>query len=131
MKVILNEILKDIQGNEIKRDFIDAEGNLINKPIKFCDILYDGLLAYRPYEDEKVLLSYELAKKMLELSTVEVQEIEITNEEYSLCQDIMKGETMVVRAKFLEMLNTLNPTPETPEEPLLYDEEPVKNIIVE
>lgn len=123
MKVILNEIIKDIQGNEIVRDSI-VDGTLIQRPVKLCDILYDGLLAYRPYEDSVIMLCYELAKKMYDLSKADVQETEITNEEFTLCQNIMKREDMIIRAKFIEMVNTLNPVPDTTEESLLIEETP-------
>ena len=134
MKVILNEIIKDIQGNEIVRDSI-VDGVLTQRPVKLCDILYDDLLAYRPYEDSVIMLCYELAKKMSDLSNADVQETEITNEEFTLCQDIMKREDMIIRAKFIEMVNTLNPVPDTTEESLLIEETPeetnTQNITVE
>ena len=123
MKVILNEIIKDIQGNEIVRDSI-VDGMLTQRPVKLCDILYDGLLAYRPYEDSVIMLCYELAKKMSDLSNADVQETELTNEEFTLCQDIMKKEDMIIRAKFIEMVNTLNPVPDVIEEPILTEDIP-------
>lgn len=124
MKVILNEIIKDIQGNEIVRDAI-VNNKLVQRPVKLCDILYDGLLAYRPYEDSVIMRCYELAKKMVDLSNADVQEIEITNEELALCQDIMKREDMIIRAKFIEMVNELNPVPEeVVEEPIEMPIEP-------
>ena len=123
MKVILNEIIKDIQGNEIVRDSI-VDGMLTQRPVKLCDILYYGLLAYRPYEDSVIMLCYELAKKMSDLSNADVQETELTNEEFTLCQDIMKKEDMIIRAKFIEMVNTLNPVPDVIEEPILTEDIP-------
>ena len=123
MKVILNEIIKDIQGNEIVRDAI-VNNELVQRPVKLCDILYDGLLAYRPYEDSVIMRCYELAKKMVDLSNADVQEIEITNEELALCQDIMKREDMIIRAKFIEMVDTLNPAPDVTEESILIEETP-------
>lgn len=123
MKVILNEIVKDIQGNEIVRDAI-VNNELVQRPVKLCDILYDGLLAYRPYEDSVIMRCYELAKKMVDLSNADVQEIEITNEELALCQDIMKREDMIIRAKFIEMVDTLNPAPNVTEESILIEETP-------
>lgn len=123
MKVILNEIIKDIQGNEIVRDAI-VNNELVQRPVKLCDILYDGLLAYRPYEDSVIMRCYKLAKKMVDLSNADVQEIEITNEEFALCQDIMKREDMIIRAKFIEMVDTLNPAPDVTEESILIEETP-------
>ena len=123
MKVILNEIIKDIQGNEIVRDAI-VNNKLVQRPVKLCDILYNGLLAYRPYEDSVIIRCYELAKRMVDLSNGDVQEIEITNEEFALCQDIMKREDMIIRAKFIEMVDTLNPAPDVIEEPILTEDIP-------
>lgn len=123
MKVILNEIIKDIQGNEIVRDAI-VNNNLVQRPVKLCDILYDGLLAYRPYEDSVIMRCYKLAKKMVDLSNADAQEIEITNEEFALCQDIMKRQDMIIRAKFIEMVDTLNPAPDITEESILIEETP-------
>lgn len=120
MKVILNEIIKDIQGNEIVRDAI-VNNELVQRPVKLCDILYDGLLAYRPYEDSVIMRCYELAKKMVNLSNADVQEIEITNEELALCQDIMKREDMIIRAKFIEMVDTLNSDHDVTEESILIE----------
>ena len=123
MKAILNDVIYDIEGKELTVENFDQleDGKPTITPLKFCNIIYSKLLSTKPKGDIQTKEYFNLAEKMYNLSLIEPQETEITVGEYTICRDILSKERLIVQAKFLEMIERLNPKPETTitiEEPL-------------
>lgn len=136
MKVILNDIIRDIEGKELTTENFE-NGEMITTPLKFCSIIYNKLLSTKPRGDIQTKEYYSLAEKMYELSLTEPQEIEITDGEYMICRNILSKERLIIQAKFLEMVNELNPVPEEVIEESVemhiepHVEDTLQNVVVE
>ncbi len=108
MKVTLNGVITDIENNPvttIKR--INKERTEV--PQKFCNIIYTRALAQPTLTNEDTMMYYALAQKMYANSQEDENVIEITTGEFRLCNELLQEEKLIIKARFLEMVKSLNP----------------------
>lgn len=108
IKLKLNELLTNLDGSQVIYTSYKS-GQKVSAGYKFCNILYDLIMNKRTTSDSETLFYYTLAKKLYNLSQLtEPIEEEFTEEEYMLCQNLLKDQPLIVKARFLEMVNELN-----------------------
>lgn len=108
MKVTLNSVIMDIENMPVTT--IHYINNVRNEmPQKFCNIIYTRALLKRTTTDEDTMKYYALAQKMYANSQENENIIEITVDEFKLCNELLQGEKLIIKARFLEMAKTLNP----------------------
>lgn len=98
MKLNLNEVVTDLEGNAITRyEFIDGETKEI--PIKFGNLLYHLCLRKRTKTDEEASFYYSLMQKLFDTA----DEVELTDDEIKACKELLSNQSVAVKGKFLEM----------------------------
>ena len=108
MKVTLNGVVMDIENMPVTViRYIDNVSNEI--PQKFCNIIYTRALLKRTTNDEDTMKYYNLATKMYNNSQENENTIEISKDEFKLCNELLRSEKLIIKARFLEMAKNLNP----------------------
>lgn len=108
MKVVLNGVISDIEGKPVTViRYIDGVKNEI--PQKFCNIIYGKALQKHTSNDADTMKYYNVAEKMYENSRVDECEIEISIDEFKIMNELILRENLIIKAKFLEMAQKLNP----------------------
>lgn len=108
IKLKLNELLTNLDGSQVIYTSYKS-GQKIEAGYKFCNILYDFIMNKRTVSDSETIFYYTLAKKLYNLSQLAEPTIEeFTDEEYMLCQELLKNQPLIVKARFLEMVDELN-----------------------
>ncbi len=113
MKLILNSWIPKNGISATQTLPLDSENQ--QDMIRLCDIIYDRLLNRYTSSDEEVMVCYNLAQKMNELKyTEEPQEVEFSDIEYYYIHESLHDERLLVKAQFLQMVDSLNPKEEEP-----------------
>ena len=100
MKLNLNEVVTDLDGNALTRyEFINGETKEI--PIKFGNLLYHICLRKRTKTDEEASFYYSLMQKLFNAA----DEIELTDDEIKACKELLSNQSVAVKGKFLEMVS--------------------------
>lgn len=115
MKLILNSWIPKNGISATQTLSLDSENQ--QDMIRLCDIIYDRLLNRYTSSDEEVMVCYNLAQKMNELKyTEEPQEVEFSDIEYYYIHESLHDERLLIKAQFLQMVDSLNPKEETVKE---------------
>lgn len=113
MKLILNSWIPKNGISATQTLSLDSENQ--QDMIRLCDIIYDRLLNRYTSSDEEVMICYNLAQKMNELKyTEEPQEVEFSDIEYYYIHESLHDERLLIKAQFLQMVDSLNPKEEEP-----------------
>ena len=113
MKLILNSWIPKSGIYATQTLSLDSENQ--QDMIRLCDIIYDRLLNRYTSSDEEVMVCYNLAQKMNELKyTEEPQEVEFSDIEYYYIHESLHDERLLIKAQFLQMVDSLNPKEEEP-----------------
>ncbi len=113
MKLILNSWIPKNGISATQTLPLDSENQ--QDMIRLCDIIYDRLLNRYTSSDEEVMVCYNLAQKMNELKyTEEPQEVEFSDIEYYYIHESLHDERLLIKAQFLQMVDSLNPKEEEP-----------------
>ena len=115
MKLILNSWIPKNGIYATQTLSLDSEEQNTENLIRLCDIIYDRLLNRYTSSDEEVMVCYNLAQKMNELKyTEEPQEVEFSDIEYYYIHESLHDERLLIKAQFLQMVDSLNPKEEEP-----------------
>lgn len=130
-RVILNEILTGINGEVIvDYDYQTVQGEPRTLPMTFGRLILRDLLNQGTATDDDAMRLYGFAERinanlLLDAPTV----MELSDEEFSDVKEIISGQPLIVKAKFLKMLETvaMAGSAETVTEPVVADEEVVSS----
>ncbi len=114
-KLILNapilglkgEIIVDFTGNSI----LNEKGEPIPETteVKFGKVALDTIVRSGTETDEQTLLAFSLAEKLQEnLELKEPTEMELTDEEYQWVYSAISQQAVIIKARFLQMVEKLN-----------------------
>ncbi len=114
-KVILNapilglkgEIIVDFTGNSL----LNEKGESVPETteVKFGKIALDTIVRSGTETDEQALLALSLAEKLqANLELKEPTEMELTNEEYQWVYGAIIQQPVIIKARFLQMVENLN-----------------------
>jgi len=115
-KVILNGTISDLNGKPILLETGKVTLNENNEPVreivqqKFGRILPDMLIRMGSLTDEQADLLVNLAEKINENMKLETPtEMELSDDEFMVCYQIMAQREAITKARFNAMVKTLNP----------------------
>lgn len=112
MKTVkLNGPIYDLEGNimtGIKWIFKDDSRVKMEYPIHFCDRIYEKLLNSRTNDNEETNLYFDLARKMHNISSGPEMMVLLTDEEVDICNKMLQNDKLVIKGRFLEMIEELN-----------------------
>lgn len=82
--------------------------------ITYRQILLPIIVHAKTKTSQQMKVAFNLAKKIKAITTEEA--IEVSDEEYIIIEQCIAGESVIVQARFTEMVEELNPTTPTQEE---------------
>lgn len=114
-KLILNAPIYGLNGEvlvgQTGRMLGDVRGTQRpeQEPVRFASIAVRGIIQSRTQTDEETLKLVELAERLNVVSkNPEPVEIELTDDEYDVIRNIINREAVIVKARFLQMVEEVN-----------------------
>jgi hypothetical protein len=114
-KVILNAPILDLNNQAVTaptgRAMVTEQGQQQEiAPIKFGKLAVDAIVRASTRTDEEALQAFDLAAKINEsLKLSEPTQLELSDEEFEMVSKAIARREVIVKARFLQMVETLNP----------------------
>lgn len=106
MKIKLNEVVTDPEGNAVTIN--RYTGKTIDEiPVKFSEFLYKLCLILQTKTVEDTKRYYKLMQKLYNSFSTNEEETELTDQDIELCNELLKNQKMVIKARFLELTGQL------------------------